>query len=63
MFVEEIRRAVQACQRGRLPELSAAVWKYPRTMPAPSRRDRGKEGGLVSWNDTPQNRLPAAVTG
>ena len=27
MFVEEIRRAVQACQRGRLPELSAAVWK------------------------------------
>ena len=27
MFAEEIRRAVQACQRGRLPELSAAVWK------------------------------------
>ena len=27
MFVEEMRRAVQACQRGRLPELSAAVWK------------------------------------
>ena len=27
MFVEEIRRAVEACQRGRLPELSAAVWK------------------------------------
>ena len=27
MFVEEIRRAVAACQRGRLPELSAAVWK------------------------------------
>ena len=27
MFVEEILRAVQACQRGRLPELSAAVWK------------------------------------
>ena len=27
MFVEEIRRAVQVCQRGRLPELSAAVWK------------------------------------
>ena len=27
MFVEEIRRAIQACQRGRLPELSAAVWK------------------------------------
>ena len=27
MFVEEIRRAVQACQQVRLPELSAAVWK------------------------------------
>ena len=27
MFAEEIRRAVQAGQRGRLPELSAAVWK------------------------------------
>ena len=27
MFAEEIRRAVQACQRGRLPDLSAAVWK------------------------------------
>ena len=27
MFAEEIRRAVQACHRGRLPELSAAVWK------------------------------------
>ena len=27
MFVEEIRRAVQVCQRGRLPELAAAVWK------------------------------------
>ncbi len=27
MFVEEIRRAVQATPRGRLAELSAAVWK------------------------------------
>ncbi len=27
MFAEEIRRAVQAMPRGRLPELSAAVWK------------------------------------
>ena len=27
MFLEEIRRAMQACQRERLPELSAAVWK------------------------------------
>ena len=30
MFAEEIRRAVQACQRGWLPELSAAVWKRVR---------------------------------
>ncbi len=27
MFAEEIRRAVQAAPRGRLAELSAAVWK------------------------------------
>ncbi len=27
MFVEELRRAVLACQRGRLAEISATVWK------------------------------------
>lgn len=27
MFVEELRRAALACQRSRLPELSAAVWR------------------------------------
>ena len=64
MFVEEIRRAVQACQRGRLPELSAAVWKgfaagavsEDEAQRLAEMIEARKAAGLIQMDETPHRR-------
>ena len=65
MFVEEIRRAVQACQRGRLPELSAAVWKgFAAGAVSEDEAQRlaelieaRKAAGLIQMDEAPRRRV------
>ena len=65
MFVEEIRRAVQACQRGRLPELSAAVWKGFAAGAVSEDEAQGlaeliearKAAGLIQMDEAPRRRV------